>query len=236
MATEPFKIFSDIHLIILSLLLCANISILFYLRYNRNVTKQKIFRITSAIILISLEIFDQWLRIDSGNWSASSSLPLHLCRIGTFITVFMLITRSYLLYEMSYFWSLGGAINALITPTISNYNILSFKFFISHNILVLSTLYMTIVEGYRPLWRSVIKVLIITHIYISVIAVVNYFLDSNYLYLCINPGKNTILGFFGEWPDYLIPFWIIGVLIFIILYSPFALRDLVHHISHKDAK
>ncbi len=211
----------------LLLLLAADILLIHLLRKSGR-DSRKAFRLGAAFLLLFLEIAEQYWFAATGSWKISSSLPLHLCRIGSFLTALMLLTRSYRLYEIAYFWALAGAVNALLTPAISVYgfpHFRFFKFFLSHNLLVLAPVYMTLAEGYRPTLASLGRVAVITHLYAGVAALVNFRLGSNYLYLSRNPGGSTLLGWFGEWPSYLPALWGAGVLLFLLVYAPFPVRD-----------
>ena len=72
----------------------------------------------------------------------------------------MLIFKNYTIYEFAYFMGIGGAIQALMTPDIGIYGFPHFRFFqtfISHGLLVTSAIYLTIVEGMRPTWKSLLQ-------------------------------------------------------------------------------
>ena len=45
-------------------------------------------------------------------------LPLHLCGMSVTLGAFMLWFRSYRLYEVLYFWGIGGPLVALLTPDV----------------------------------------------------------------------------------------------------------------------
>ena len=51
-------------------------------------------------------------------------------------------------------------------------------------------------------------------------ALANVLLDSNYMYLSEKPIANNPF-ILGEWPWYILGFQFVGILHFLILYSPF---------------
>ncbi|HQO01275.1 MAG TPA: TIGR02206 family membrane protein [Spirochaetota bacterium] len=225
----PFRTFSGIHLVALGVLFAAGAVFLFSGTRCRSISCRRNFRLSMACFLIALEIAEYSWKAAAGEWSLQNGLPLHLCRIGVYVTAAMLITGNRYLFELSYFWSLGGALNALITPTLSGSNfphLLFFKFFISHGLLILAALYMMLIERQRPYRSSVVRVIGVTHLYAGTIAVINSLLGSNYLYLCGNPGRGTVISSFGPWPEYLPFLWGMVMLGIVLLYLPFELYDM----------
>ena len=60
-----------------------------------------------------------WLGLEilGGTFSAKLHLPFHLCRTANLLVFIVLIFRSYLAYEIVFFWGLT-VIHAVITPDI----------------------------------------------------------------------------------------------------------------------
>jgi len=78
---------------------------------------------------------------------------------------YMLVSKNYLVYEFAYFLGIGGALQALFTPDLGIYGYPHYRFFqtfISHGLIFTSAIYMTTVEGFRPTWKSVLRVMVIT--------------------------------------------------------------------------
>jgi len=183
-----------------------------------------------AILLLTQELSLNIWHLSIGDWDAGSTLPLHLCGAGIVLAAFMLINRNYLLYELVYFWGLGGAIQALLTPDIGAYgypHYRFFQFFLSHGTLIFASLYMTWIGGMRPTQRSIWKVLGITNIYMVFIAGFNYLTNGNYLFICHKPVNGSIIDFLGPWPWYILSLEVVAVISFYIYYAPFALKDLI---------
>ncbi len=223
MNTHSFRLFSAEHIITLLTLAIIDILLLAIVKRAGDERINNVFRYGLALSIILLEIVSNTWKIYHDNWSPDTSLPLHLCGISSYISVVMLSRRNHSLFELAYFWGLGGAVIALITPNVGFTfpHIMYLKFFLAHNAIVIAVLYMTMIEHYRPVFRSVIRVTIITNIYMIIVGIINYFLDSNYLYICHKPGGTTLLDFFGPWPYYIISMEAAGILIFYLLYLPF---------------
>ena len=161
-------------------------------------------------------------------WTIQKMLPLHLCSVLVFLSAYMLITNSYPLYEFIYFLGIGGALQAVLTPDLGIYDYPHFRYFqtfTSHGSIITAAVFMTVVEGYRPQWRSFFRVAIGTNIYMLIVAVINTMIGSNYLYIAHKPETASLLDVLPNWPWYIIWMEIIGFIIFFILYLPFLVRD-----------
>lgn len=160
--------------------------------------------------------------------SWQTNLPLHLCRINELMCAVMLVTRSYRIFEVSYFLAMAGSISAMLTPALA----LSFPspefllFFAGHGLAVVAVVYAIFAFGFAPRLRSVFIALAAVAGYAAVIAPLNYVLDSNYLYLRAQPEPATLLSVFGPWPLYLLPLFGLAIAACFLAYAPFALARL----------
>jgi hypothetical integral membrane protein (TIGR02206 family) len=84
---------------------------------------------------------------------------------------------------------------------------------------------MTTVEGMRPTWKSVLRVAVISNIYMIVIFGVNMLIGSNYLFIAHKPVGPTVLDALPAWPWYILYMEAMGFAIFLLLYLPFAIKD-----------
>ena len=184
----------------------------------------KKFRLSLAAILIFQEVSFQIWSITTGLWSVKYTLPLQLCSITTILTAVLLVTKSKKLYEVIYFWGIGGAIQALLTPEIGIYtypHFRYFEFFIAHGTIIAGCLFMTFVEGYRPKLKSVWKSMIVLNIYALFVGIFNKIVGANYMFLCAKPEVSSIMDILGPWPFYIATLEIVAVVFFLILYLPF---------------
>ena len=141
----------------------------------------------------------------------------------------MLVMRSYRIYEFAYFLGIGGAIQALATPDLGIYGFPHFRFWqtlISHGLIIVSAVFMTTVEGFRPTWKSMLRTALWMNVYMLVIYFFNAAIGSNYLMINGKPGVPSLLDLLPNWPWYILWMEAIGVLTFIILYLPFIFKDL----------
>jgi hypothetical integral membrane protein (TIGR02206 family) len=153
-------------------------------------------------------------------------LPLHLCSLFVFLSAIMLLTRSYRIYEFAYFLGIGGALQALLTPDAGIYGFPHYRFFqtmLSHGLIVSASLFMTLAEGFRPTWRSFLKVVVWGNVYMAAVFGLNFLLGSNYMYLAHKPETASALDFLGPWPLYLLWLELIALVVFSLMYLPFFL-------------
>lgn len=85
---------------------------------------------------------------------------------------------------------------------------------------------MILIFNYRPTKNSFIKSYIITQVYAIVMGLVNYLLDTNYLFLCRKPDTATPLDWMGSWPWYIVNAQIVLIIFWIILYTPYFIKDI----------
>ena len=155
-------------------------------------------------------------------------LPLQVCSLLVWLGGWMLVTKSYKIYEFMYLIGIGGAIQALATPDLGIYGFPHFRFFqtfISHGLIVTSAIYMTVVEGFRPTWKSLLRVAIWMNIYMVAIYFLNTAIGSNYLMVNHKPETPSLLDLLPAWPIYILYMEGLGILTFILLYTPFVIKD-----------
>ena len=185
-------------------------------------------RWTLALILWGNEIAWHYWNYAVGKWTIQTMLPLHLCSLLVWTVAFMLVTKKYSIYEFMYFAGIGGGIQALATPDLGIYGFPHFRFFqtfISHGLIVTSAIYMTVVEGFRPTWKSLLRVAIWMNIYVVVVYFINNAIGSNYLMINSKPATPSLLDLLPDWPIYILYMEGIGIITFLLLYLPFAIKD-----------
>lgn len=150
-------------------------------------------------------------------------IPLHLCDLAAFACGIALITRNQRASELAYFWGLAGTIQGLITPAIP----VSFphpvfsSFFIQHGIIVVTALLLPLGLGWRPSRHSVLRIFIITQLYVAVAMLFNLFTGSNFGFLAKKPTTASLLDILPDWPYYILILEIIALVIYTLLYLPF---------------
>lgn len=221
-----FEFFGIAHIAALVFLLILN-WFLIKQRHAEEKTKRRV-RWTLALILWGNEIAWHYWNYAVGRWTIQTMLPLHLCSLLVWTGALMLVTKKYAIYEFMYMAGIAGATQALITPDLGIYGFPHFRFFqtfISHGLIVTSAIYMTVVEGFRPTWKSLFRVAIWMNIYVVIVYFINNSIGSNYLMINRKPDLPSLLDLLPDWPIYIIYMEGIGIISFLLLYFPFAIKD-----------
>ncbi|SFC24579.1 conserved hypothetical integral membrane protein TIGR02206 [Bacillus sp. 491mf] len=220
---EPFVPYSKQHVIVLLLI---GLGIYFLYQYQDLLRQEQwniMVRYTIAFLFIGSEIgLDIW-QVKAGLFKLSTSLPFELCTISLFLASIMIITKSYRLYEIVFFTGILGASQAILTPNLQ-YAFPHFRFleyFIAHALLVLSPLFMTWVEGYRPTFQSIKRTMLFLNALLPIILFVNGKTGGNYMFLAHKPETASLLDMLGPYPYYIISLEIVAFIACLLLYIPF---------------
>jgi hypothetical integral membrane protein (TIGR02206 family) len=221
-----FEFLGPAHLIAMGILVALN----FWLATFKNASEATRSRIrwTLAIILWVNEIAWHVWNAAVGRWTIQTMLPFHLCSVLVWIGAFMLVTKNQTIYEFAYFMGIAGAFQAVMTPDLGIYGFPHFRFFqtfISHGLIITAAIYMTIVEGFRPTWKSLAKIAVGVNLYMIVIYFVNVAIGSNYLFINGKPPTASLLDVLPDWPVYILYMEAIGVVCCLLLYLPFIVKD-----------
>jgi len=225
---DPFILFGTAHLTALGIIVVINILAVFWGRKASDESRKR-FRWALAGLLIMDEFLWHLWNFTTGQWTLQTMLPLHLCSVFVFLSAYMLVTKSYTIYEYAYFLGIAGASQALLTPDAGIYGFPHFRAFqvmISHGSIITAAVFMTLVEGYRPTWQSLKRVLIGGNLYMAVIFVFNLLIGSNYLFIAHKPATASLMDVLPPWPIYIVFIELIGVVVSLLLYIPFFWSDL----------
>ncbi len=210
---------------------------------------------TLAALLVLNELINHTRQILEGVWTVRESLPLHLCGLGIYVAAAALwlaarreqresgpqtapraaegpprpapVGIGQVLCELTYFWGLGGSVQALLTPEIPDRfpSIAFLTFFFGHGAMVVSALTLTLGLGCRPRAGSVWRVWWITLGVAAAVFVFNLLTGANYMYLMGKPERPSLYDFFGPWPWSLLTLVGVATVIFWLLYLPFRLAE-----------
>ncbi|HUI89365.1 MAG TPA: TIGR02206 family membrane protein [Anaerolineales bacterium] len=222
----PFQLFGPAHIGALLALLLIGYGLLQF--KNASEATRRNVRIALGVFLWANESAWHLWNAYWGHWSIQTMLPLNACSILIWLGGFMLIFRNYTIYEFAYFMGMGGAFQYLMTPDLGIYGFPHFHYwqaFLSHGLLFIVPIYMTVVEGFRPTWKSFWRVVIGSNIYMAIVFFINRWIGSDYLFINGKPATASILDLLPPWPIYIMYMEALGIITFLILYSPFILKD-----------
>jgi len=233
---EPSHLFGTAHLVALGIVLLVNLCFIFV--HKRDEESNEEARTLMAAILISNEISWHIWNYVTGQWTLQTMLPLHLCSALVWLNAWMLLSKKQVLYDFAYLLGIVGSLQALLTPDLGIYGFPHYRFFqtfISHGLIFTSAIYMTVVEEFRPTWKSLLRVLVIGNLYMAAVFVLNLKLGSNYLFIAHKPSTPSLLDILPPWPFYIL--WIegIGIASALLLYLPFAIKDFTSFLAMRRA-
>jgi len=173
-------------------ILAAVALILVLYRYRdsiRNCRFEKNFRYILAFLLIFSEMSYYWrlVGIPSLGPNPVDHLPITVCGWAVVFCSYMVIGKTQLLFDISYFWLFSGSIFALLTPTVITYTgptrFRYYQFWLEHTLGYIAIFYMIFVHGMRPTVKSAIR----SYVALIVLAVIAYCANS-----MIGPGANYL--------------------------------------------
>lgn len=179
-----------------------------------------------AVTLVVNELGWEAVTLAGGTWSAGSSLPLNLCDLACFVGAAALWTQDRRLAEVTWFWALGGCLQALLTPDTGsshfpNYGFL--QYYIAHAAIVVAALFLVAGLRVKPAAGAVRRVLMATLAAAAVAAAGDAIFGGNYMFLVSRPDAGSLLDMLGPWPFYIGIAAAVAVLLFTILDLPFRL-------------
>lgn len=222
-----FRMFGPPHLAVLGVVLALNVALV-PLRRVLSEGGRRAFRLGLAGLMGVAFLAHMVWRVWVGFWDVRVDLPLHLCDLTTLLSIALLINRSRWLYDFVYFLGVGGAIQALVTSNVGIYGYPHLYFVTSmllHGGIITTGIYFTVVEGFRPTWRTLMRVAGYMLAYTAMIFVLNLLIGSNYLFIRRRPDFPSLIDELGPWPWYVLSLVGVGLASLVLLYLPFAIKD-----------
>lgn len=202
---------------------------IFFVKYsNRNFSelqKQKAIHYLGWLVSLTVITFHLY-RIGFDNYNFKTDLPLYLCSLMALLIPIFTYYRKYWMFEVLVFWIIGGTLQAIITPDITNGfpSFDYFRYWIAHLGLLSIIFHFIFVLKMKPKLKSVFKSFLALQVYVVLMIFINYLLDANYFYLNEKPKSASLLDYFGEWPYYILVAQLIIIPLFLLIYLPFRLK------------
>jgi hypothetical integral membrane protein (TIGR02206 family) len=237
--------FSALHLLSSVIVLAACVAVAVVYRGGTRIeVRRRRFELVFPILLWLNEGAYHIYWYVTGGWNATHSLLIQMCGISILFLIFVFhleTPRVRWLYELIFFWGLGGAIQAILAPDIgwrSFPDYRYFSFFISHGMIMVGGVYIVVARGFRPTIGSPIRVFVITNGAVLItwglnllFEVVPPFQRGNYFMTGFPPPTGSIIDLmaevFGPAPRYLVGLELMGMAVFLLMWAPFALNRLL---------
>ena len=241
---EPFILFGAQH--VSTMIWIGIIIVLFCILANFiNTKSQNLVAKLIGLSLIIFEITKPFIYIYGFDKPWQTYLPLHMCNFSAVLIGIFLLSRekNQLFFELPFYWGIGGATMAIITPDLDYAwpDIEYFMFFYGHGQIILGIFFALAALKYRPylqnFWKmAVISILLLLPIYLINVAIGDFtFFDpvvgenvndlANYWYLMDTPGGASLMDFMPSPPFHMLGVIPLAVVVFFITYLPFLFWD-----------
>ena len=217
MRPYTFQVFSIEHIISIIVIILVFIAFFRFKKVLGINDKSRSFLFVLAFIMISLDLSEDLVRVFTGFYSIRKDLPLQLCSIGVYLAAFTLVSRKKIFFDLIFYWGLVGATNAILTPDGDLFELRIFFFYSQayHAALIFAVLWLMIKYDMRMRYGSILKVVISTNIIVGLLSILNYALDSNYMFLRQIPDSVSPF-LMGEWPVYIIMVQVFSIILVVL--------------------
>ena len=219
---QDFSLFGFQHIAVLVLMLVLCIFLPLIAKKWFSQQQQLLLSRIMAVIISANALIYPLIKVALGDFDVQQDLPLDICNITAAMLPFVMWRPSYRVHEVLYFWVLAGTFQANITPYLYNGfpNFTFIKYWIVHSGLVVYVIYVTVVFGLIPTFRSIWKAFLVLQVYVVFIFIINLLIGSNYFFVMRKPPTASALDYLGPWPWYLLIGEGIVLLLFFIVYLP----------------
>ena len=209
------------------LLIGLLVLITFYFLRNKLSTKTKrlIIVILGTTLAIS-EISDKIYVYVHLGWHFDM-ISLHLCSISAVLGVYLIFFNpNEKVFGVFFFWSLQGAIQALLQPTVTvgTEYYKYWQFFTHHVILVVLPITFMYFNNWIPRFKDLVRSYVWLVIVSLPVMVFNTFTGTGYMFISLGhdarPTTGSILDYLGPFPYYIITLSALAFVLFYITYLP----------------
>ena len=150
-------------------------------------------------------------------------MPLELCDVVLYLLGFVLLTGNEGVFDVAYYWALGGSTMALLTPNLWEHfpSVSTVEFFVAHGLVVSATLYLVWSGLMRPRRGSVLRAMVAVNLLALFDGIFDAVFKTDYMYLRFKPQNFSLLSYLGPWPWYVLSAEPVALALFLLLYWPF---------------
>ncbi len=225
----PFEMFGTIHLITMAMVIVISIFLPKLYKNKSEDQKSAMSKIIAAIIFLHVIISpykDLYILANPYDWR--ETIPLHMCDLSEIFLIIFLLGGPKILYLCAFFWGLGGATMAILTPDISHHDLDYIFFMIGHGMIVVGIMYATVSLGNRPYAKDILKVTAITlFILLPIVYGINILLGepANFWYLVAKPDGASLMDMFPDPPLHILYTTPLAIAVFYLIYLPYFIKD-----------
>ena len=227
MDVQPFEIFGNSH--IATLLTIIAIAFILPISLKDRDSEKILIAKFLGVSAIILELIKPFIWHYSMDFPWARLIPIHMCNLSTIFIGIFLLTKKRIFFEVSFFWGIGGGLNALLTPDVpKNFPDPQYVlFFVGHGLLIVAIVFASLGLKNRPTLSSVRNGIYFSLAVLPIIYLVNILIGppANYWYLGVKPVGESLLDFFPDPPFHIPLLIILGIVVFYLIYSPFWVYD-----------
>ncbi len=162
----------------------------------------KVLAVTTLAFTVPLQV----LYFTPDYWDLQKTLPIQLCDLASFVSVYALWTHRRWAAGLTYYWGLTLTTQAIITPDLAAAfpDPVFLLYWGMHLIIVWAAVYLVWGRGVTPTWRTYGIAVGVTAAWAVTVYTFNVLVGTNYGYLNAKPSAASILDFLGEWPVYVV--------------------------------
>ena len=217
--TEPeFALFTPAHIAPIALMIVLILLIRKHAGRLRGWKHEERLRYVLAFALIVSEMAYYWRLVGMPELGPNpvDNLPIAVCGWAAIFCSYMVIGKSQMLFDISYFWLLSGSLFALLTPTPLTYcgptRMRYYQFWTEHTLGYVAIFYMVFVHGMRPNFRSMVRSYAALLVLTAIAYCTNQLLPgANYLYMARPESAPSVLDILP--PNFLLRFLVMFAVI-----------------------
>jgi hypothetical integral membrane protein (TIGR02206 family) len=244
--SHEFVFLSPSHIAALAAVLALCVAVPFAVRRARSGVVRHRVALAIVVFLYVHEIVYEVYWFAIGAWTVGNCLLLHMCALALMFLPVLYFSREgrfrQILFELLFFFGLGGAMQALFTPDIGMHGFPEFKYFnyfLSHGTIVLGLIYAAVVyPRFELTWKSWIRIVVGTigmslamHGLNQLFRFIPPYEVGNYFMMGYPPPTGSVIdvfaSIFGPAPWYLAGLAVMGLVLLGILSLPYPIRRLI---------
>ncbi len=217
----PFTRFGPAHLTALACVAGLGVSLVALVRASPRLALAV--RLSLATAIVALAAFEMTTGVREGWLDWRDFLPLELCDAAMVLAVVTLVFPRRRTAELVYFWAGSGTLLAMLTPELPwDFPRWEFVvFFGLHGLVLNAALVLVFGLGLHPRPGAPRRVAAITLAWTAFVALVDWSLHANFMFLRAKPSVATPLDWMGPWPVYIGVAAVVALAVFELLSLPF---------------
>lgn len=231
-----FKGFGPVHII--SLIIPVIIGTVFIIWGSKTKTngRRRWIRLLLAAIVIAVRSSRYLMDVYYGVFEWSDLLSLHICHIDLILLVICLIKPNMALFSFCFLIGIPMALSVALFPGRNHPapgTARAVLFIMSHAMLVVGALYLSITERMKPTLRMYGLIALFANICLILVYFINRSLGTNFLYIMAAPEGTVLVSFekFLGWPGYILTLDALALFLMLLM---FGLGQILSKASERD--